>query len=510
MVGRGHPTLADTLNTPLRAVLSQSGYDPDATNVMLPSFSKTVNAGSNAFSGTAEARITAAIALATLLGWANVYIPILAWDGIALLPYNASLVTFSTAVKLFREAANLREFDVQAYGAAGTNTQDDTAGFVAALLGAGAQQAAVFVPDPTVGYKLTAELTIPTNTGMFGIGKHSTRLIHSYNGQMFNLGFGARMENLYLDGNGGSFTGRGCEMFAGNGKQTVRSCKIIDFADYCVDFTHEAAGAQSLWDDCEIAQLVGTSVGQEAVIIRGTVTSLANARTFIGIETQGKAFIDIGPCNNLFLTSCRMDGLKWSVDSKGVSIVGGRIGSTITTMTILGANHTIDGCHIGPNIVIGAATSGLGLGDGNSYDGTITDSSGVASNMISHPRVSYTPTFATSGTAPVLGNGTLTGSYIRQGGEITYNIELTTGSTTTFGTGELRFGLPVLRATADVLEGAGWIGDDSGTRYVGVGQIPNAVQYVRLMRDTSGLVSGTSPVTWGTGDIIRITGSYYL
>ena len=31
MVGRGHPTLADTLNTPLRTVLSQSGYNPDAT-----------------------------------------------------------------------------------------------------------------------------------------------------------------------------------------------------------------------------------------------------------------------------------------------------------------------------------------------------------------------------------------------------------------------------------------------------------------------------------------------
>jgi len=30
MVGRGHPTLADTLNTPLRTLLSQSGYDPDA------------------------------------------------------------------------------------------------------------------------------------------------------------------------------------------------------------------------------------------------------------------------------------------------------------------------------------------------------------------------------------------------------------------------------------------------------------------------------------------------
>jgi len=31
MVGRGHPTLADTLNTPLRELLTQSGYNPDAS-----------------------------------------------------------------------------------------------------------------------------------------------------------------------------------------------------------------------------------------------------------------------------------------------------------------------------------------------------------------------------------------------------------------------------------------------------------------------------------------------
>ena len=35
MVGRGHPTLADTLNTPLRELLTQSGYDPDSVTLDL-------------------------------------------------------------------------------------------------------------------------------------------------------------------------------------------------------------------------------------------------------------------------------------------------------------------------------------------------------------------------------------------------------------------------------------------------------------------------------------------
>ena len=138
MVGRGHPTLADTLNTPLRTVLSQSGYDPDATNVMLPSFSKTVNAGSNAFTGTAEARVTAAVALAVTLGWTWVYVPVKAWDGLAMLPYNASLVTFNTAVMMLREGGDPTQFDVRAWGAAGNAMTDDVVAIRATLAAAGA------------------------------------------------------------------------------------------------------------------------------------------------------------------------------------------------------------------------------------------------------------------------------------------------------------------------------------------------------------------------------------
>ena len=117
MVGRGHPTLADTNNRALRALLSQSGYDPDGLNTMLSSFSQTVNVGSSFFSGTREARVTAAIALAGTLGWTMVYVPIKAWDGTILLPYDARLVTFNAAVQMLREGGNPITYDIQAYGA---------------------------------------------------------------------------------------------------------------------------------------------------------------------------------------------------------------------------------------------------------------------------------------------------------------------------------------------------------------------------------------------------------
>jgi len=175
MVGRGHPTLADTLNTPLRNLLTQSGYDPDATNVMLSSFSKTVNAGSNAFTGTAEVRLTAAIALAATLGWTAVYVPNKAWDGIALLPYNASLVTFNTAVRMVREGSDPGEFDVEAYGAAPNFAQSDAtcaAGIQAAVDAQNAAGRGV-IRLPSATYNITT-IKFYSGTILRGMGIRGT------------------------------------------------------------------------------------------------------------------------------------------------------------------------------------------------------------------------------------------------------------------------------------------------------------------------------------------------
>jgi hypothetical protein len=67
----------------------------------------------------------------------------------------------------------------------------------------------------------------------------------------------------------------------------------------------------------------------------------------------------------------------------------------------------------------------------------------------------YTPVWSTSGTAPAIGNGTITGRYAILGKVIVCHINLIAGSTTTFGTGTQSFTLPFTAAN----QGASYVGN---------------------------------------------------
>lgn len=54
----------------------------------------------------------------------------------------------------------------------------------------------------------------------------------------------------------------------------------------------------------------------------------------------------------------------------------------------------------------------------------------------------WTPTWTASGTAPAIGNGSISGSYIKVGKKVVASVSLLAGSTTTFGTGKWFFSLP--------------------------------------------------------------------
>lgn len=88
----------------------------------------------------------------------------------------------------------------------------------------------------------------------------------------------------------------------------------------------------------------------------------------------------------------------------------------------------------------GAVTAGTTLAATGDFTGAANQNMGAWTT--------YTPTWTSSGTAPVVNNGVLVGRYTRIGRLITCIINFIPGSTTTFGTGNYSFALPVAAASS--------------------------------------------------------------
>jgi hypothetical protein len=122
---------------------------------------------------------------------------------------------------------------------------------------------------------------------------------------------------------------------------------------------------------------------------------------------------------------------------------------------------------------------------------------------------SFAPTWTGTITNPVLGNGSIGGHYIRAQGLVYFQFALTIGSTTTFGSGNWRFSLPVAMADAgdDLLHA--YI-DDVGTQHYICSGLPvsTTLLAVTFNGDTGTGISPTAPFTWATGDTLRVSGHY--
>lgn len=119
---------------------------------------------------------------------------------------------------------------------------------------------------------------------------------------------------------------------------------------------------------------------------------------------------------------------------------------------------------------------------------------------------SYVPVWSSSGTQPVVNNGSLTGRYLRAGSLVIGSITLFCGSTTTYGTGVYSWTLPVavsgsnnaFLSSAQLLDAsAGDAGDRAGTgRHAGSNLIRVAT--------ATGRIAATTPFTWANSDDLTI------
>jgi len=134
-------------------------------------------------------------------------------------------------------------------------------------------------------------------------------------------------------------------------------------------------------------------------------------------------------------------------------------------------------------------------------------------NGLFDPWVSYSPAWTSSGTAPAIVNGTLTGASMRVGNTVFFRIRWVAGSSTTFGTGNYFFSLPytsVALGSFDIAVGSGVLIDVSlQVRYRVTVSLPTTTTlWINVGDNNPGVMQATAPVTWASGDSLNIFGCY--
>jgi hypothetical protein len=119
----------------------------------------------------------------------------------------------------------------------------------------------------------------------------------------------------------------------------------------------------------------------------------------------------------------------------------------------------------------------------------------------------YTPAWTGDSGNPVIGDGWIVGSYVKIGRQVTAQVLILAGSTTTFGSGWWRVSLPFAPA-AELQVGLAQMYDASTFKfYMGFGRITGSAVLV-FVNDNGNAVSSTLPFTWASGDQLSLTITY--
>lgn len=146
---------------------------------------------------------------------------------------------------------------------------------------------------------------------------------------------------------------------------------------------------------------------------------------------------------------------------------------------------------------------------------TITGSLTFNGSALDTAWTSYTPSWTTTGTQPTLGDGTLTGAYKQIGKTVFVRVRLVFGTTTTGGTGDWKFNLPVTASSAAGIQFPCSILDSGNAWYQATvnGQYGGETFRTSIIGQSAGAnssqgVTATFPITWGNLDSLQFNGSY--
>lgn len=170
--------------------------------------------------------------------------------------------------------------------------------------------------------------------------------------------------------------------------------------------------------------------------------------------------------------------------------------------------------------IVGVAATTLTVTGGSNYsvaDAAITDNDySKASTPMGFPQwFSYSPSWASYGTQPSVGNGALNGRFSIVGRTVNFSLFLRMGSTTTYGTDAYRFSLPISTSSS-------FLGGVATGRFYDVSASVTQIGYLELLSESDygelkvysgggyGNATNTVPWTWAQSDEIVVNGTYEM
>lgn len=425
-------------------------------------------------------------------------------SGAGMIGYNPSVSYFNGTVgSELKSLKSLKVVVVTDYGATGNGTTDDTAAIQAAITAAG-QNADVVFPSGT--YLITSTLTSLTGQRWLGRGgQRGTTLKKGANIDMVVVGTLSTILDINLEGVGATYTGKGFVISSGFSQNLVR-CRAVNMGGEPLYFANNAGGGAN------VTAFEGYPVDTDTYAgcaIAGDTSP--HPRFFRGMWLSGANFaLGPGAGNGGSMTEFYIRDLRFDATSTLFHISNGRCATLGATTTLKGFDHSIDGVAFAGPVALDSA-QGINLGPSCSVPSLTENATNSQYNSVYVQRRTYTPTWTQTSATPAIGNGTLTGNYVRAGHMCHVQIELVAGSTTTFGDaasgyrfslpfpGHLSFnqrGFPVrIYDTSAGADFTGWASIGAGQDYI---TISVGAQQVR----------STSPMTWANGDTLQCSFSY--
>ncbi|HBO1919659.1 TPA: glycosyl hydrolase family 28-related protein [Pseudomonas aeruginosa] len=391
------------------------------------------------------------------------------------------------------------------YGAKGDGVTDDTDSIKAAITAAGAGGDVIF-PEGT--YLITDKLTSLTSQRWLGRGgQRATTLKKGANIDMVEVGTLSTILDINLEGVGATYSGKGFRVTSGF-SQTLTRCRAVNMGGEPLYFDANAGGGTNV--TVFEGYPVDTDTYAGCAIAGDTAP---HPRFFRGMWLSGANFaLGPGAGNGGSMSEFYIRDLRYDATSTLFHISNGRCATLGATTTLKGFDHTIDGVAFAGPVALDSA-QGINIGPSCSVPTFTENPANCQYNSVYVQRRTYTPTWTQTSATPSVGNGTLTGNYIRHGYQCMVEIELIAGSTTAFGDGTTayRFSLPFpghlsfnqrgfpvrIFDTSAGADFTGWASIGAGQDYITISVGPQQAR-------------ATSPMTWASGDMLQCSFSYMV